>query len=83
MSFDYKLHKVESMPPSLYYIPEFVTKAEEIKLLDDIDKTSSVKWTQLSNRRLQNWGGVPHPKVWNHERINDIQMILLLSSHRE
>lgn len=27
------------------------------------------KWTQLSNRRLQNWGGLPHPKGMVAEEI--------------
>nr|XP_054758427.1 alpha-ketoglutarate-dependent dioxygenase alkB homolog 6-like isoform X2 [Lytechinus pictus] len=27
------------------------------------------KWTQLSNRRLQNWGGLPHPKGMIAEEV--------------
>lgn len=27
------------------------------------------KWTQLTNRRLQNWGGIPHPKGMIAEEI--------------
>ena len=65
-----------SVPPSFYYIPDFISEAEETNLLRQIEnsptprfvqratmsKTSSNRWTQLANRRLQNWGGVPHPK---------------------
>lgn len=29
------------------------------------------KWTQLSHRRLQNWGGIPHPKGMIAEAIPD------------
>ena len=65
-----------SVPPSFYYIPDFISEAEETNLLRQIEnsptprfvqratmsKTTSNRWTQLANRRLQNWGGVPHPK---------------------
>uniref|UniRef100_A0A670ZM94 AlkB homolog 6 n=1 Tax=Pseudonaja textilis TaxID=8673 RepID=A0A670ZM94_PSETE len=27
------------------------------------------KWTQLSGRRLQNWGGLPHPKGMVAEKL--------------
>lgn len=50
-----------------------------------VDKTPRPRWTQLSNRRLINYGGVPHPKgmiaedipVWLHhyvERINQLNV---------
>ena len=65
-----------TLPPSFYYIPDFISEAEETNLLRQIEnsptprfvqraamsKTTSNRWTQLANRRLQNWGGVPHPK---------------------
>ena len=56
-------YQIKNIPESAYYIPNFITEQEEEHLLKEIYKTSSIKWTQLSNRRLQNWGGVPHPKV--------------------
>ncbi len=60
---DYESFRVDTLPPTLYYIPEFLAPSEETRLLECIERTPKVKWTQLSNRRLQNWGGVPHPKV--------------------
>ena len=46
-------------PPSLYYIPEFISKEEEAYLLKQVYDAPKPKWTQLSNRRLQNWGKIP------------------------
>jgi len=40
-----------------YYIPNFVTEDEEVLLLRKIQETPQLKWKQLSNRRLQTWGG--------------------------
>merc|ERR1712045_798914 len=53
---------VTSAPASVFYIPDFISPEEERTLLDQISRTPNPRWTQLANRRLQNWGGVPHPK---------------------
>lgn len=44
------------VPPSIFYIPDFVTEDEEQFLLKQIYGVPKPKWTYLSNRRLQNWG---------------------------
>ena len=56
-------HLLADAPDSVFYIPDFITEAEEASLLANIARTPAPRWTQLANRRLQNWGGLPHPKV--------------------
>uniref|UniRef100_A0AAY5KMK6 Fe2OG dioxygenase domain-containing protein n=1 Tax=Esox lucius TaxID=8010 RepID=A0AAY5KMK6_ESOLU len=58
-------------PPTVYYIPDFITGIEESHLLQQVYKATKTKWTQLSNRRLQNWGGLPHPKGMLGEKLPD------------
>lgn len=43
------------------------------------------KWTQLSHRRLQNWGGIPHLKGMIAEEIPDVgsQSVKCLGTDRE
>ncbi|KAG8371785.1 hypothetical protein BUALT_Bualt13G0124300 [Buddleja alternifolia] len=48
--------------PTVFYIPEYVTAAEEQQLLNHIYQAPISKWKSLKNRRLQNWGGVVHEK---------------------
>ncbi|KJX93208.1 alkylated DNA repair protein alkB like 6 [Zymoseptoria brevis] len=43
-------HLIPNLPPSMYYIPSFITPSEEQSLLQ---KIPSNRWVQLSNRRLQ------------------------------
>lgn len=53
---------VDDAPPTVYYIPDFISEEEEAYLLKQVYSSPKPKWTQLSGRRLQNWGGLPHPK---------------------
>ncbi|KAJ8266059.1 hypothetical protein GJAV_G00125440 [Gymnothorax javanicus] len=62
---------VKDAPPSVYYIPDFITEAEEAYLLQQVYRAPKTKWTQLKNRRLQNWGGLPHPKGMLAEKLPD------------
>ncbi|CAB4066533.1 ALKBH6 [Lepeophtheirus salmonis] len=64
-------YKVPNAPKNLYYIPEFITPSVEKYLLNQIYRTPKVKWTQLMNRRLQNWGGVPQKKGMIPEDVPD------------
>ncbi|KAI9552259.1 hypothetical protein GHT06_022621 [Daphnia sinensis] len=52
--------RVENCPDSVYYIQNFLTVEDENLLLKSVYNVPQTKWTQLSRRRLQNWGGVPH-----------------------
>ncbi|KAG7484007.1 hypothetical protein MATL_G00044260 [Megalops atlanticus] len=62
---------VKDAPPTVYYVPDYITEAEESYLLQQVYKAPKPKWTQLSGRRLQNWGGLPHPKGMLVEKLPD------------
>ncbi|KYN18509.1 PREDICTED: alpha-ketoglutarate-dependent dioxygenase alkB homolog 6 [Trachymyrmex cornetzi] len=53
------------------YIPNFITEEEERQIIKCVNSVPQPKWTQLSHRRLQNWGGIPHPKGMIAEAIPD------------
>lgn len=57
--------RVEQAPPLIYYVPDFISKEEEEYLLRQVFNAPKPKWTQLSGRKLQNWGGLPHPGGWS------------------
>ncbi|KAJ8716881.1 hypothetical protein PYW07_003508 [Mythimna separata] len=58
--FNIEDYRVITAPETAYYISEFITPTEEKGILTNIYASPKPKWTQLSNRRLQNWGGIPH-----------------------
>ncbi|XP_068602789.1 alpha-ketoglutarate-dependent dioxygenase alkB homolog 6 [Brachionichthys hirsutus] len=71
LSDELKQFVVSDAPPTVYYIPGFITEDEESHLQRRVYGSPRTKWTQLSGRRLQNWGGSPHPKGMMAERIPD------------
>ncbi|KAM4731331.1 alpha-ketoglutarate-dependent dioxygenase alkB homolog 6 [Anableps anableps] len=68
---DLKQFVVSKAPQTAFYIPDFISEEEESYLLQQVYKSPKTKWTQLSGRRLQNWGGLPHPKGMLGEKIPD------------
>ena len=60
---------IKKCPSQAFYIPNFITLDEESNLIKSIYDAPKPKWTQLKNRRLQNWGGVPQPKGMIAETI--------------
>jgi len=59
---DIEKFRVKELPDTVFYLPNFITPSEETILFDLISRSAKTKWTQLRNRRLQNWGGIPHLK---------------------
>lgn len=68
---EFKTFVVQAAQPTVYYIPDFISEDEEAYLLEQVYKSPIPKWTQLSGRRLQNWGGLPHPKGMLAEKMPD------------
>ncbi|XP_061401458.1 alpha-ketoglutarate-dependent dioxygenase alkB homolog 6 [Musca vetustissima] len=56
-------------PATAMYIPNFITSEEEQRILSHVERTPKPRWTQLLNRRLINYGGVPHPNGMLAEEI--------------
>jgi alkylated DNA repair protein alkB family protein 6 len=54
--------------PCCWYIADWLTKGEETKLVQAIYGFGGA-WSQLTQRRLQNWGGIPHPSGMIAERL--------------
>ncbi|KAI9703629.1 MAG: Alpha-ketoglutarate-dependent dioxygenase alkB 6 [Candelina mexicana] len=48
-------YRIKSLPPTAYYIPNFITASEEESLLNKITTSPSHHWTSLTHRRLQSW----------------------------
>ncbi|XP_016084610.1 alpha-ketoglutarate-dependent dioxygenase alkB homolog 6 isoform X2 [Sinocyclocheilus grahami] len=71
ISTDLEKYIVKEAPPTFYYVPNFITEAEEEYLLQQVYRAPKPKWTQLSGRRLQNWGGLPNPKGMLAEKLPD------------
>ncbi|CAH8514780.1 unnamed protein product [Heterobilharzia americana] len=60
---------VKSLPQNIFYMPDFISEEEETDLLKNIYASPLPKWVTLRDRRLQNWGGLPHPKGMLSEKI--------------
>ncbi|PSN38936.1 Alpha-ketoglutarate-dependent dioxygenase alkB 6 [Blattella germanica] len=71
MIFNLENALVTKAPPTVYYIPNFISEEEERRIIEQVNAAPKPKWTQLSHRRLQNWGGIPHPKGMIAEKIPD------------
>jgi len=46
------LSRPGGLPPSCYYLPSFITPAEEAQIIKGIQKVPESRWTVLSHRRL-------------------------------
>lgn len=66
---DLETHLVHQAPRAVYYIPDYITEVEEEYLLRQVYNAPKPKWTQLSGRKLQNWGGLPHPRGMVAEKL--------------
>ncbi|PTB46463.1 hypothetical protein M441DRAFT_85522 [Trichoderma asperellum CBS 433.97] len=47
--------KITSLPPTSYYVPNFISEEEERMILDKIAAAPRPRWKQLTHRRLQTW----------------------------
>lgn len=45
----------------LYYIPDYLDSTQQCRLLENI-RSSKSRWTQVSGRKLQSYGGTVHEK---------------------
>lgn len=75
--------RVEDLPPTAYYIPDFLSQEREELIMRQIHRTPMVRWTQLKNRRLINFGGLPHRRgmipeplpSWLQAIVNEVNAI--------
>ncbi|KAH8894841.1 hypothetical protein GQ53DRAFT_64028 [Thozetella sp. PMI_491] len=47
--------QIAALPPSAYYIADFITEDEEKLILEKVATAPKPRWKQLTHRRLQTW----------------------------
>jgi alkylated DNA repair protein alkB family protein 6 len=47
--------RIQILPSSAYYIPNFISEEDEKVILDKIASAPKPRWKQLTHRRLQTW----------------------------
>ena len=72
----YSQYRLTAVPATVYYIPNFLSKDQCTTLLDKVYSAPKPKWKTLSNRRLQNWGGLPHPKGTHYNYLAHISVYM-------
>ncbi len=53
------LTRVPGTPSTVWHLRDFVSEAEELALLQEVDRSPATMWTPLGGRRLQSLGGLP------------------------
>lgn len=71
IEMDLDKFRVKNAPSTIYYIPDFISQEEEQMLKSKVYRAPRTKWTVLSHRRLQNWGGLPGPNGMVGEDLPD------------
>jgi alkylated DNA repair protein alkB family protein 6 len=69
MMLDLESFRIKEAPSTIYYVPNFINEIEEKQLVDQIYNAPKPKWTVLSKRRLQNWGGIVTEKGMLQEQV--------------
>lgn len=64
-----QLEKLQEAPPTVFYVPDFISEEEEAHIVKNVYAAPKPKWTCLSSRRLQDYGGVPHKNGMIPEKI--------------
>ncbi|KRY91119.1 Alpha-ketoglutarate-dependent dioxygenase alkB -like protein 6 [Trichinella pseudospiralis] len=67
---DFMKYAIEQAPAAAFYIPEYFNDKEEEFYTQQIYSAPAPKWTSLSARRLQNYGGIVGKK--GLIQVNDI-----------
>lgn len=70
-------HLLFQVENAAYYVPNFITEEQESYIMEKVDGAPKPKWCQLKNRRLQNWGGIPHTKGLISEKIPNASIFRL------
>jgi len=63
--------RVQEAPPTVYYIRDFIDQQQHEHLWGKIYTAPIPKWRTVDRRRVQNWGGSPHPKGMFPETLPD------------
>ncbi|KAL0028635.1 hypothetical protein WJX79_007115 [Trebouxia sp. C0005] len=62
----------------LFYVPAFLTREEEVQLLQAVDAAPAARWTHAGERQMQNWGGRPGEAVIREKLPQFLQALVEL-----
>ncbi|DBA87599.1 TPA: hypothetical protein ACH3X1_004622 [Trebouxia sp. C0004] len=71
--------QVNSSPlQGIFYVPAFLTREEEVQLLQAVDAAPAARWMHAGERQMQNWGGRPGEAVIREKLPQFLQALVEL-----